>query len=103
MLAVLLLFHNLTVSVDPECVRLAFGVGIIAKRIPLKNIVSCAAGKNLWWWGFGIRKIPGGWMWNVSGLQAVEIKLQNGRLFRIGTDEAEVLAGVIKERLASRA
>ena len=46
-----------------------------------------------WIYGWGIRWIPGGWLWNVSGLDGVELALVSGRRFRIGTDEPEQLAG----------
>jgi hypothetical protein len=35
------------------------------------------------------------WVWNVSGLDAVELTLRSGRRFRIGTDEPEELAKAI--------
>ncbi len=101
LLVILAFFHNLTVSVDQEFVQLAFGVGIVHRKIPLNELTSCKVVTNQWWWGFGIRKIPGGWMWNVSGLKAVELRRKNGRMFRVGTDEPEALAAVIQERLAA--
>ncbi|HEX7344525.1 MAG TPA: hypothetical protein VF398_09685 [bacterium] len=95
----LLLVHNLTASVDHEGVRISYGIGIINRRIRHQDISQCSPVKDPWWWGIGIRKIPGGWMWNVSGLSAVELKLKNGRVFRIGTDEPDRLAAAIRERL----
>ena len=41
--------------------------------------------------GFGIRKVPGGWMWNVSGLDSVQLTFADGKRFRIGTDEPGAL------------
>ena len=96
---VLLLFHSLTVSIEPEFIRLSYGVGIISRRIGFASIEAVQPAANQWWWGFGIRKIPNGWMWNISGLRSVELKLKNGRLFRIGTDEPGVLAAIVKEKL----
>jgi hypothetical protein len=55
--------------------------------------------KNQWWWGWGIRLIPGGWLYNVSGLDAVELKMKNGRVYRIGTDEPRKLAEFIQAKL----
>ena len=96
----LLLIHNLTTTVDHEGVHIAYGIGSINRRFRHQDITRCRAVKNPWWWGFGIRKIPGGWMWNVSGLSAIELKLKNGRVFRIGADEPAMLAAAIRERLA---
>ena len=100
-LGVLALFHNLTVRVDGEALRAIYGVGLIRKTVLLAELESCEPVNNSWWMGWGIRKIPGGWMYNVSGMKAVELKLKKGGLLRIGTDEPEVLAGVIKDRIAA--
>jgi hypothetical protein len=92
---VALLFGTLTVEVDGEAIRLRFGIGLIRKRIPLAAVRSWREVRNSWFFGWGIRVIPGGMLWNVSGLGAVELELDSGRLFRIGTDEPAALAEVI--------
>lgn len=88
---VALLFGTLTVEVDDRAIRLWFGIGLIRKTIPLAEILSSRPVRNRWWWGWGIRAIPGGWLYNVSGLDAVEVVLRNGKVFRIGTDEPQRL------------
>ena len=45
-----------------------------------------------WWYGWGIHLTPRGWLYNVGGLDAVELALNNGRTLRIGSDEAAALA-----------
>ena len=40
-----------------------------------------------------------GWLFNVSGLQAVEIFLRSGKKYRIGTDEPERLVEAIRANL----
>jgi len=35
------------------------------------------------------------WIYNVSGFDAVEIKLKNGKTYRIGTDESQKLEQAI--------
>jgi hypothetical protein len=35
------------------------------------------------------------WIYNVSGFDAVEIKLKNGKVYRIGTDEPKKLEQTI--------
>jgi len=98
---VLLFFYRLTVSVDDYYVRAVFGIGVIGKRIPLGDILEVRPVTNPWWYGWGIRLIPGGWMWNISGQQAIELRLKNGRKFRLGTDEPEALAQIIKGRISA--
>ena len=88
---VFLLFHSLTVTIDDEHIRMSFGLGLFRKRIPLSRVVSCRTVRNRLWYGFGIRYVFGGWMWNVSGMDAVQLTYEDGHHFRIGTDEPEAL------------
>jgi hypothetical protein len=92
---VLLLFSTLTVEIDPEAIRLRFGVGLIRKRFDLAEVRGWAAVRNPWYCGWGIRLRPGGVLWNVSGYDAVELTLADGRRFRIGTDEPDALVAAI--------
>ena len=95
-LMVLLAFHSLTVQVDDAAIRLRFGPGLIARSIPLDQIATCRAVRNRWFYGFGIRYTFTGWMWNVSGLDAVELTYTSGKRFRIGTDDPQELAAAIR-------
>ena len=100
---VLLLFGSLTVEVAGGHLRIRFGVGLIRKRWPLDGIESCRPVRNSWIHGWGIRRIPGAWLYNVSGLDAVELKLKSGKRVRIGTDEPQALCAVLEKELAARA
>lgn len=93
------LFGWLKVTVDDEAVTAGFGIGLIRKRIKLRDIRSVTALRNKWWYGWGIRMVETGWMYNVSGLDAVEIELQGGGRFRIGTDEPEELVRAISQKI----
>jgi len=90
-----LLFMSLRVAVDASCVKLSFGVGLIRRRIPMERIELATPVRNSWWYGLGIRLTPHGWMWNIQGLDAVELTYTNGRRFRIGTAEPEELSSAI--------
>ena len=98
MLIVMVLFGSLTVCVDDDAITAQFGPGIIRKKIALCDVVSCRPVRNKWWWGWGVRLIPGGWLYNVSGLDAVELQMKNGKVFRIGTDEPKQLAEFIEAK-----
>ncbi len=41
--------------------------------------------------GWGIHLSRFGWLYNVSGFNAVAIKMKNGQHFAFGTDEPEAL------------
>ena len=100
---VLLLFGSLTVEISGGHVSIRFGIGLIRKRWALDGIESCRPVRNTWLYGWGIRKIPGAWLYNVSGLDAVELKLKSGKAVRIGTDEPQALLAALEKELAARA
>lgn len=91
----LLLFPTLTVVVRNSSVRFFFGLGLIGREIAVKEILTASVVRNSWTYGWGVRLIPGGWLWNVSGLDAVELRLRNGKLLRIGTDDPVALHSAI--------
>jgi hypothetical protein len=86
--AVLLLFSSLTVEVDDEALRIALSPGLVRHAWPLEGIRSWRAVRNPWWYGWGIHLTPGGWLYNVSGSEAVEVVFSDGRRRRIGTDDS---------------
>jgi len=95
------LFHSLTVHVSQSEVSLRFGVGIVTKRFLTEDIESVSAVRSHWYNGWGVRKIMGGWLFNVSGFDAVEIRHANGKRYRIGTDEPKALLSAIQSATAS--
>ena len=99
LLGILVLFYNLTVEIDDEHLRIRFGIGLIKKRFPLEQIDTCRPVRNSWLYGWGIRLTPRGWLYNVSGLEAVELKMKSGKTCRIGTDEPEVLVAALQAPL----
>ncbi len=90
------LFSSLTVEIGDEELRFHFGPGFWRKRFALADIAAADVTRSSWWEGWGIRITPRGTLYNVSGTDAVEIKLQSGQRLRIGTDEPEVLAQAIR-------
>jgi len=94
------LFHSLTVRVSRSEIALSFGVGLIRKQFPIGDISSASIVQNRWYNGFGIRKIRGGWLYNVSGFDAIEIQLKNERKYRIGTNQPKELLAAVESALA---
>jgi len=98
---VLFLFPTLTTEVDETRVRCAFGLGLIRREVALRDIAEAAIVRTHWFYGWGIRLIPGGWLWRVSSLDGIELKLRSGKLLQIGTNDAAGLADAIRSRLLS--
>lgn len=92
-----LVFHRMTVEVTAEEVAVRFGFGLIRKRFRLSDIRDSRPVRNRWYYGWGIRMTPVGWIYNVEGLDAVELSFRDGRAVRIGTAEPERLASAIRQ------
>lgn len=84
---VLILFSTLTVIVRDGAMDVFFGSGLIRRRIPLRRIREVRVVRTPWYYGWGIRLTPTGWLWNVSGLDGVEVQFDDGHRFRVGSDE----------------
>jgi hypothetical protein len=91
----LALFYTLTVEIDATHLTFRFGIGLIRKRVPLAEIVEAKPVRNSWLYGWGIHRTPHGWLYNVSGWEAVEITLISGQRLRLGTDEPRPLTQAI--------
>jgi hypothetical protein len=90
------LFASLTLCIRDGCLECSFGVGLIRQRIRLMDVRDVQPVRNRWWYGWGIRLTPHGWLWNVSGLDAVELTFANGRKFRVGSDEPNQLVAALR-------
>jgi hypothetical protein len=86
------LFSSLTIEASDQDLSWFFGPGVWRKSVERADIVSVAPVRNPWWYGWGVHLTPRGWLYNVAGLDAVEISLSDGRTFRLGTDEPQALA-----------
>ncbi len=93
--AITLAFSRLTVTVDTSEVATAFGIGWPKHTEEIAEIVAVRTVRNKWIYGWGIRRLPGGWMYNVWGLDAVQLDLSSGKTFRIGTDDPEGLLAAL--------
>lgn len=93
------LFGSLTVTVGEDAVEVRFGPGIIRRRWALDDFTSVSVVRTRWWHGWGIHWGPKGWLYNVSGFDAVELVRKNGRVLRIGTDDPSALEQALRAAL----
>lgn len=100
-LLIIISFSSLTVAIDKNNIQIKFGYGIFRKKFPLSEIISAKTVRNHWYYGWGIRVWfwPRMWIFNVSGFDAVELSMKNGKIYRIGTDEPNKLLNAITETL----
>ena len=100
-LFILASFSTLAVAIDERFLKIRFGWGIFRKRFSLNEITAVKKVKNHWYYGWGIRVWfwPKMWIYNVSGFDAVEIVMRNGKIYRIGTDAPDKLETAIKQAI----
>jgi hypothetical protein len=95
LLVSLALFYKLRITIEGDTLRASFGIGIIRKNVRLADIAGCEAIRTRWWYGWGIHLTPYGWLYNVSGFDAVAITLRNGQKLALGTDDPHGLAKAV--------
>ena len=95
---IVLLGGCLTVEINGQFLVCRFGIGLIRKRFALEDIEEAKTVRNHWYYGWGIRWTPHGWLFNVAGLEAIEIRMTNRKGYRIGTDQPEELLRAIQQR-----
>lgn len=102
--AILASFISLQVSIDDSYLRIKFGYGLFRKKFLLSDITDAIPVKNKRYYGRGIRVRfrPKMIVYNVAGLDAVEIHLENGNTYRIGTDEPQQLHQAITNKIAGK-
>ncbi len=91
-------FHSLTVEIADSELRWRFGPGLIRKKVPLADVLGVQAVRTTWMEGWGIHCGPHGWLYNVSGYDAVAVTLRDGRRFALGTDQPEALLNAFRQR-----
>jgi hypothetical protein len=96
MIGTAVLFSSLTVEVNDNELRWYFGPGLLTYRLPLNEIKDVAVVRNHWWNGFGIWMARGFRLYNVSGLDAVELRVGPDDVRRIGTDDPQGLSDALK-------
>lgn len=99
MVLCLLTFHQIKITVTDKNVSFKMGIGLIKKTYALQDITKCKPVRNSAWSGIGIRLIPNGWLFNVSGLEAIELSFKSrSSITRIGTNKAAEVANLINEK-----
>jgi hypothetical protein len=86
------MFRSMTIELTDTELVWYFGSGFPQKRVSLSEVMSAEVIQTSFLNGWGIHYTPRGWLYNVSGYQAVAITLRNGKRFCLGSDEPEELA-----------
>lgn len=100
--AIGLLFSRLSIRVEEAHLRWAFGFGWPRFSLPLAEIGAVEVTRTTFWQGWGIHRTRRGWLYNVSGFDAVLITRRDGRRLLLGTDEPRRLKTALERATAPR-
>ena len=96
MIVALLFFYKITIEIDDAFISFKLGIGWFGRKYRIDNLISCKSVKNSIWYGMGARLLPNGWLFNVSGLKAIELSFKNKKsIIRIGTNKPEEIAEIV--------
>jgi hypothetical protein len=95
-----LMFGSLTIRDEGDWLALRFGLlPVFRKRIRYADITDIEVGRTSILDGWGIHCILGrGWTYNLWGFACVKLTLGR-KIVRVGTDDADELAKVIREKM----
>lgn len=95
-------FHHLTVVDQGDVLAIRFGpIPLFHRTVRYGDIEKVEVGRTLILDGWGIHlSIPGGWVWNLWSRDCVVVHFRNGGVLRIGTDDADKLAGFLDGKIA---
>lgn len=89
-------FSALTVEIDGQTLTASFRGGVVRRTVDLAQVKGVEQVRTPWYWGWGVRLTPKGWLFNVQGRDAVLLELERGRGVLIGTDEPVRLAAAVE-------
>jgi len=93
------MFSSLTIQVTDRALHWCFGPGTFRKEVALTEIKSVEVTRTRVMDGWGAHKTSRGWLYNVSGFDAVLITLHSGKGILLGTDEPDRLRSAIVRRI----
>jgi hypothetical protein len=98
--SVLLVFFRLKVKVDDLGIHIVYGIGLVHILIKPEEINYVSVVKTPFTSGLGIRMTEKGMLYNVQGLDAVEISFFEGKskIVQIGSNDAVSLKAFIEQK-----
>ena len=101
-LLVALAFCSSVIAIKGNNVSIRYGPGWFRRSIGLREIASIRIVRNIFAYGWGVRKTGRGYSIRLSNASAVEFELRNGRRVQIGTDRPIALVEAIFEARRQR-
>lgn len=94
-----IVFCSLTIELSDSFLSWYFGPGLIRKHVATTEIKDAIVTKSRLVHGWGVHFTSKGWLYNVSGFDAVQITLKSGKTFLLGSDEPEQLCSALQRAI----
>lgn len=95
-------FSQMVIAIRGGVLIWHFRGGVWRKEIPLSEIATVREADLPWWFGWGIRRTPTGWLYSISGPPTVEIVTLDGRRIFLGSATPAAVAARIRDELSGR-
>ena len=95
------LWSSLTVRIADGALRVQFGLGLPRKTVPLADLESVEVTRTRFLDGWGVHRTRRGWLYNVSGFDAVLLRRKDGKALLVGTDEPRKLKAALDRALTT--
>jgi len=94
---ILLAFYKMTITIDTKNISVSFGVGGFIKKIITISEVKDIKETNIpWYFGMGIRLMPGGVIYNTRNGNGVELDLKSKK-YIISTNKYNEIQKTIRQ------
>jgi len=91
-----ILFSSLTIELSEDLLSWHFGPGLLRKQVATAEIKNVIVTETRLLHGWGVHFTSNGWLYNVSGFDAVQITLKSGKSFLLGSDEPDQLCSALE-------
>ena len=101
---VLASFYSFTIQIANGELNFWFGFGVARKSFPITEILSVEIVKNPWYYLWGIKSIPGGWLYSIApGGRVLELIFKDNRKIHLGTNRPEEIKRSLAEAIGRSA
>jgi hypothetical protein len=91
---------SMTIRILEGALCIRFGPGWPRKTVPLSDIAAVEITRTSFIEGWGVHRTRRGWLYNVSGYDAVLLKLASGSNLLVGSDEPRRLQAALQRATA---
>ena len=101
---VLASFYSFTIQIAAGKLNFWFGFGVARKSFPITEILSVEILKNPWYYLWGIKSIPGGWLYSIApGGLVIELIFKDNRKIHLGTNRPAEIKHILDQAIGRSA